>query len=699
MYPAHHSGEVDDSTIGVIEAVSPGRLEVALRTDAPHGTGLREGTFHRFPRLNSYVVIPSERGPIIALITWVGVDARAPGFSPEDDRIALPSPRRRLHALPLGVLRSDGPNDGTQDYSPVLDRGVLVFPTVGDPVRLPTKNEAAAVVPRPKDSTHAFAVGTAPMAGGGLVVVDPDRLFGRHLAVLGNTGSGKSCSVVQILRQAFSASSLDKALPSRIPKGFRVVVLDLNDEFSDAFSDFPSEALPVRRFSAAPDEGELQFRVPSWAWNYEEWLSFSGASMRGQAPQLRKTLQFLRGGRRGTSTAFVLRLVAIRRLAEAAIQFPDQDKEDVKDNLNLLAQAKDVGSAMKDHDDAEIADAAKQFEADVSLVLASRMNPPGDKYPFKFDPSPLKLEEWEKLLASAAALLDAAGVPSLSSTAIDNVDAPRPFAEEDLVGLLPLVAAESGADAQRWVDPLLERIRIACADHRWRAISGWQDEESLEGWISEYLGTGDDSQVSIVDLSLVPNHLLHLVVGVFVRLLLEAVERHRRTHGYSPPLLLVVEEAHNLIRRHAARGEEDAPVPAIRLCRESFERVAREGRKFGLSMIVSSQRPSELSETVLSQCNTFLVHRIVNDHDQDLVRRLVPDNLGGLLAELPALPSQVGLLMGWAVELPTVVRMFDLDSSVQPRSADPPLGRTWAGDLDRTALWPQVVADWQELES
>src|SRR5690606_35427616 len=144
----------------------------------------------------------------------------------------------------------------------------------------------------------------------------------------------------------------------------------------DVFQDFETEALAVRRFSVAPTSEELQFRVPSWAWNYEEWLSFSGASLRGQAPQIRKTLQFLRGGQQGTSPASVVRLVAIRRLAESAVQFPDQNKDDTKDDLNLLTQARDVGSALKENDDSQIAEAAEAFESGVTSILAPRMNPP-----------------------------------------------------------------------------------------------------------------------------------------------------------------------------------------------------------------------------------------------------------------------------------------------------------------------------------
>jgi hypothetical protein len=125
-----------------------------------------------------------------------------------------------------------------------------------------------------------------------------------------------------------------------------------------------------------------------------------------------------------------------------------------------------------------------------------------------------------------------------------------------------------------------------------------------------------------------------------------------------------------------------------------FERIAREGRKFGLSLVVTSQRPSELSETVLSQCNTFLVHRIVNDQDQALVRRMVPDSLGGLLADLPVLPSRSALIMGWAVDIPTIVQVDELDVRYRPQSEDPPFFRSWTTEASADIGWADITAEW-----
>ena len=106
---------------------------------------------------------------------------------------------------------------------------------------------------------------------------------------------------------------------------------------------------------------------------------------------------------------------------------------------------------------------------------------------------------------------------------------------------------------------------------------------------------------------------------------------------------------------------------------------------------------------MLSQCNTYLLHRISNDRDQELVHRLVPDNLRGLLRELPSLPSQSAILLGWASELPILVKMNDLPKSQQPRSDDPEYWGVWVGKDDegdpilRKADWQKIADDWQAI--
>ena len=178
----------------------------------------------------------------------------------------------------------------------------------------------------------------------------------------------------------------------------------------------------------------------------------------------------------------------------------------------------------------------------------------------------------------------------------------------------------------------------------------------------------------------------------------EALQRYVKLNGVTLPTVLVIEEAHTFAKRYKG-GVENEDTATV--CCQVFERIAREGRKYGLGLTLSSQRPSELSPTVLSQCNTFLLHRISNDRDQELVGRLVPDNLRGLLRELPSLPSQSAILLGWASELPVLVRMNELRQSQQPRSDDPEFWGVWVGkdeqgkSLLRRTNWDTIAGNWQ----
>jgi DNA helicase HerA-like ATPase len=236
------------------------------------------------------------------------------------------------------------------------------------------------------------------------------------------------------------------------------------------------------------------------------------------------------------------------------------------------------------------------------------------------------------------------------------------------------------------------------SDTRMKPILENKTEITLDKWLSSYIGDSSmaDSTISIIDLSLVPADIIHIVTAVVSRMIFESLQRYRKLHNEhkSLPTVLVMEEAHNFIKRYNDDSENQT---ASAICCQMFERIAREGRKFGLGLVLSSQRPSELSQTVLSQCNTFILHRISNDRDQELVLKLVPDNLRGLLRDLPSLPSQNAILLGWAVELPLLVRMNSLPKNQQPQSEDPDFWDVWTGEESREVNWKEISDDWQQI--
>jgi DNA helicase HerA-like ATPase len=194
----------------------------------------------------------------------------------------------------------------------------------------------------------------------------------------------------------------------------------------------------------------------------------------------------------------------------------------------------------------------------------------------------------------------------------------------------------------------------------------------------------------ILDLSLLAAEVLENVTALIGRLILEFLQRLGETGGEqargSLPVVLVLEEAQTYIGQ-PRQGEEDS------ISRVVFERIAREGRKYGLGLVVASQRPSELSKTVLSQCSSFVVHRLQNPEDLRYFKDIVPGIYGPLLDQLPALAPQTALVLGECVRAPALVRIRE--AQPLPRSRDPRFYRYWFQKEEPVVNVESICARWE----
>lgn len=256
--------------IGTVDFVSPDEVKVALDIEAPESLALNAGGPRPFPRVNGYLLIPVDDGYLVGQVEWVTVERSAfPKRRGMQDfgLVDLPYPLRKLSLNPLGTLRKSPRR--ADDY--IFRRGADALPSIGAAVVLPTDRQLRSIVE--SGERRRVKIGTSPLAGDAEVCVDPNRLFGRHLAVLGNTGSGKSCSVAGLIRW-----SLEQAQVVRGNRpNARFIVLDPNGEYSRAFADGDSAA-KGRIFKVNPAAGELALKVPLWFWNSAEWSSFTQAS-------------------------------------------------------------------------------------------------------------------------------------------------------------------------------------------------------------------------------------------------------------------------------------------------------------------------------------------------------------------------------------------------------------------------------------
>ena len=279
----------DSLRIGTIDYVSPDGIKVLLDIEAPDGVALNTGTPRPFPRINGYVLIPCDEGHLVAQVEWITIErSQYPKRKGMQDfgLVDLPYPLRKVSLNPLGVLAYEGKDTkGNEAYR--FRRGVESYPTVGDAVLLPTQNQLKAIVE--SGDNRRVLIGTSPLAANAKVKVDPDRLFGRHLAVLGNTGSGKSCSVAGLIR--WSMEEARKARGGADPNA-RFIVLDPNGEYANTFRDMSK----VRVFAVEPSEGVEQLQIPLWFWNSAEWGAFTQASAKTQRPTLVQALRSVRDG-------------------------------------------------------------------------------------------------------------------------------------------------------------------------------------------------------------------------------------------------------------------------------------------------------------------------------------------------------------------------------------------------------------------
>ncbi|WP_303984785.1 anti-phage-associated helicase HerA [Niallia circulans] len=208
-----------------------------------------------------------------------------------------------------------------------------------------------------------------------------------------------------------------------------------------------------------------------------------------------------------------------------------------------------------------------------------------------------------------------------------------------------------GDYADGTLDKFISRFDNKIKDKRLSFLFGDASQEiSFIDVIKNFIGYKDEkkSNVTIIDLSGVPFEVLSITVSLISRLLFEFGYFTKKKQGENnTPLLLVYEEAH----KYAPKSN----LVKYRSSTLAIERIAKEGRKYGVTLAIVSQRPSEISETIFSQCNNFVAMRLTNPDDQNYVKRLLPDTLDGVTESLPSLKSGEALLIGDAVVMPSIV--------------------------------------------
>ena len=268
-----------------------------------------------------------------------------------------------------------------------------------------------------------------------------------------------------------------------------------------------------------------------------------------------------------------------------------------------------------------------------------------------------------------------------------TVDSPVPY---NLSTLKAKIEADKPPQASKQDshNSILQKLEVLMTDARLRfMMTEWNGDGNDPFPVVIKQLTGDGPQPRIVDLSGVPNEVAGVSSAVIARTLFNLKIWQAQIERESDPVLLVCEEAHRYVPN---RGEAQYEA-----AQEAIRRIAKEGRKYGVGLLLVSQRPSEVEATVLSQCNSWIVLRITNDADREHVRSILPDSMSGLTKMLSGLRRQEAIFVGQAAMLPSRILIRDLKPEQLPKSNDIDFDKGWQNDATPDAQIQEVVNRWR----
>ena len=275
----------------------------------------------------------------------------------------------------------------------------------------------------------------------------------------------------------------------------------------------------------------------------------------------------------------------------------------------------------------------------------------------------------------------------LDSTKI-TVDSPVPYSSVRFRALIDQNREALTASKQESHLSILAKFDLLVRDARMAFImSEWVPADG--DLFPTVMGAlvGGTNEVRVIDLSGVPNEVAGVCSAVVARSLFNLKLWQSTAERQNTPVLLICEEAHRYVPN---RGEAQYEA-----AKEAIRRVAKEGRKYGLGLMIVSQRPSEVEATVLSQCNSWIIMRITNDADMQHVRAVLPDSMAGLVKTLSSLRKREAIFLGQAAALPSRIRIRELQASQLPRSHDIDFDKGWQQSAITSTALSALANTWR----
>ena len=455
------------------------------------------------------------------------------------------------------------------------------------------------------------------------VRVNIDRFFGFHFAVFGNTGAGKSNTIARILQNVFEKNELSA-------KGAKIVLIDSNGEYSQAFSKINSTNPDIQLSTLSMDSADLtkkKLEIPVWALSADDWAVLLSASEKTQLPVLRRAISIARilYDKKNTNEKLKAHIVASATLGILRSSDSSPSKSDKA--TALLAS---FGSG-----DLNLKSSAGEKELGTCLSISY-----GN---FKDEQTSIEI---------LSKHIDPTLIYNNRSSAL------VPYSLEEFASAVDFAVMYEGSLStqriQEYTATLTTRLQSLIEGNNGNFLKK-TSFATLNQYIENLLGS---CQIVDIDISSLDDSSGEVITKVLAKLLLDYLKS--LPQKASMPINLIIEEAHRYIRNEQVSGA---------LSYNIFERIAKEGRKYGLLLGISSQRPSELSKTVVSQCSNFIIHRVQNPDDLQYISRMVPYINKGIIERLTYLQTGTAIVFGTAINLPTLTSFIQAEPRTDSASA------------------------------
>ncbi len=634
--------------IGKVVAINSDRFTVELLSGIDNFNINGYDDIHYFAQLNSYIIVPYQNYYIVAEVCGVREkDLNVPFSNPTEQVLSKSKAGKFLEVIPIGMLKVKDKAKGIFSF----EFGVSVYPALYTDVlyikegeldcifnvkgqEICTKDIPCTDLSKCKHKRYTtLSIGKSTIFTDYDIKIDIDKFFGGHAAILGNTGSGKSCTISSMVQGIFKLQKYSAT-------GSTFIVFDVNGEYEKAFSELTTinKNVSVQKFSVGQElKDHTTFALPHWFFNFEEWALLLQASEKTQQPVLRNALKIasIFEGRTAEQIKYTNHIVAkccllVFTTSENSVSVGHR----VKGFLEKYAQGELSRSLLADYG--------------FNFTFGNFRN--GDEEGFFKELNSFILEDFS-IPDVSIVKFDLKNLNTYIDIAILYEEA---YGNRQIRDYCSSLLTRAKVIAERDDFSFLNHTEISIAKYK-QTLLGLSEKET----------TVKKDQVIVFNLSSVDDEIVEIVSCVLSRIIYEGLKEATERNKF--PVNLILEEAHRYIG--------DDPRREFLKANRIFERIAKEGRKFGMFLMISSQRPSELSRTVLSQCSNFIVHRIQNPEDLSHIRQITPHISETVLKRMPSIPTQHALIFGHAVNLPTMFKVNEANPT--PKSENNEISVNW----------------------